>query len=309
MRNLAKALPLCLALTFATFQAWGQAKQAEILAPKDKILEVCGTQKYDSVLTEFDGLKVRFFCDPYMPPLLLNAPGSTADKKIERAKPGPAISETLPECPPTDQAYGLCEMNRLERELRSKMLSVMEKKSVERTRAAEERAILAETQKKLPPPPPPCTPLKDVGIFQGSVADILGAGGQLQRIIPIPGDVRLVFQIRRTALFGPMARVKEGELVAIDAVASRSQYAVPILPSVTVTKEQAGNLCLTGNPQNDSGATSIVVILKNSTQAKPKTGLQVPSLPPSEDIEFDGSGPLTLPQLSPSAPTPIVPGK
>ncbi|TAN51537.1 MAG: hypothetical protein EPN26_08990, partial [Rhodospirillales bacterium] len=115
--------------------AMAQEKAREIKAPKDKVLELCATQNYDSVLTEFDGLTVRFFCDPFMPPLLLGAPGST-DKK-ERAKPGAAVSETLSECPPTDKAYGLCEMSRLERELRRKMVELEEKRAFERHRAAE----------------------------------------------------------------------------------------------------------------------------------------------------------------------------
>lgn len=302
-------LPLAALLLFGP--ALAQPKEPEIQVPKDKVLEACATQRYDSVLTDIDGLRVRFFCDPYMPPLLLNAPGSSADKK--NGKPGPAISETLPDCPPTDKAYGLCEMTRLDRELRRKMMEVQEKKSYERLRAAEERAALEEARKKLPPPPPPCTPLNEVGIFQGMTSDILGAGGYLMRIMPIPGDVRLVYQIRRSALYGPMARVKEGELVSIDAIASRSQFAVPILPSVTVTKAQAGNLCLTGATPNDAGATPLAVILRNSTQAKsPDAGkLKVPKLSgESEDVlEIDPKGPITLPQLSPSGPTQIVPPK
>ncbi|MDK9720171.1 MAG: hypothetical protein OEL53_03200 [Rhodospirillales bacterium] len=291
--------------------ALAQVKEPEIQVAKDKVLEACATQRYESVLTDIDGLRVRFFCDPYMPPLLLNAPGSSADKK--NGKPGPAISETLPECPPTDKAYGLCEMTRLDRELRRKMMEVQEKKSYERLRAAEERAALEETRKKLPPPPPPCTPLNEVGIFQGMTSDILGAGGYLMRIMPIPGDVRLVYQIRRTALYGPMSRVKEGELVSVDAIASRSQFAVPVLPSVTVTKAQAGNLCLTGAPQNDAGATSLAVILRNSTQAKSQDAgkLKAPKLSGEgeEVLEIDPKGPITLPHLSPSGPTPIVPPK
>lgn len=302
-------LPLAALLLFGP--ALAQVKEPEIQVAKDKVLEACATQRYDSVLTDIDGLRVRFFCDPYMPPLLLNAPGSSADK--HSGKPGPAISETLPECPPTDKAYGLCEMTRLDRELRRKMMEVQEKKSYERLRAAEERAALEEARKKLPPPPPPCTPLNEVGIFQGMMSDILGAGGYLMRIMPIPGDVRLVYQIRRTALYGPMSRVKEGELVSVDAIASRSQFAVPILPSVTVTKAQAGNLCLTGAAQNDAGATSLAVILRNSTQAKsPDAGkLKMPKLPGEgeEVLEIDPKGPITLPRLSPSGPTQIVPPK
>jgi hypothetical protein len=282
----------------------------EITVPKNKVLEVCATQKYDSVLTEFDGLKVRFFCDPYMPPLLLNAPGSNADKS--KAKPGPAISETLPECPPSDKAYGLCEMTRLDRELRQKMMEVMEKKSIERQRMAEALAMQEEARKKLPPPPPPCTPPSEGGIFQGMTSDILGAGGQLQRIVPIPNDVRLIFQIKRTALYGPMSRVKEGELIAIDAIASRSQYAVPILPKVTVTKQQATNLCPSDKVQSDAGATPLTVILSDYAKAKPSTGkFKLPgNAPGEEEIEIDPTkGPINLPQLSPSGPTPIAPAK
>lgn len=299
----------CLAVLFAAFGVSAQIKEREVQAPKDKVLELCATQKYDSVLTDVGGLKVRFFCDPYMPPLLLNAPGSTGDK--QSGKPGPAISETLPECPPTDQAYGLCEMSRLDRELRRKMLEVQEKKSFERVRAAEERALLEEARKKLPSPPPPCTPLKDAGIFPGMSSEILGAGGSLIRIIPVPGDVRLIYQIKRTALYGPMSRLKEGDLVAVDAIASRSQFAMPILPSVTVTREQAGNLCLTGANPSDLGATPLTTILKNSAQAKPASGkIKLPSSPAEEEPDAGpAQGPISLPQLSPSGPTPIVPAK
>lgn len=278
------------------------AGEAEPVVPKDKVLETCGTQKYESVITDINGLKVRFFCDPYMPPLLLNGKGSSADVRENKNKPGPAISETLPECPPSDKAYGLCEMTKLDRELRQKMMELEEKKSYARLKAAEERARREEEMKKLPPPPPPCTPLKDVGIFQGMNTDILSANGSLMRVIPTQGDVRLVFRITRPALYGPMSRVKENDLVAIDAVASRSQFAVPILPTVTVTKEQADNLCLDKVKTGDlTGVRPLMGVLADHAAAKPGEGKvrltrpsqveedQMPDLPPS--------GPIKLPDL------------
>jgi hypothetical protein len=297
---------LCL---LAAKDAMAQEKADEITVPKNKVLEVCGSQKYASVLTEIGGMKVRFFCDPYMPPLLLNGSGSSKEKAA--AKPGPAVSETLPECPPTDQAYGLCEMNKLERELRQKMMDVMAKKSAENQRLADLRAIQEEERKKLPPPPPPCVPLSEGGLFKDMLSDILGAVGQLKGIQPIPGDVRLIYVIKHAALYGPLSRIREGEKVAIDAIASRSQYAVPILPKVTVTKEQAANLCLDGKAFSDAGAIPLPVVLSDYAKAKPSGKAKaVPQEGPGEEIEIDpAKGVFTVPQISPTAPTPIAPAK
>ncbi|MBF0168264.1 MAG: hypothetical protein HQL45_11605 [Alphaproteobacteria bacterium] len=301
-----KGFLACLMTLLIPGALMAQQNPREAKASKDKVLELCATQKYDSVLTEIDGLTVRFFCDPYMPPLLLGAPGSV--DKGERAKPGPAISETLPECPPTDKAYGLCEMSRLDRELRRKMIEMEEKRSFERRRAAEALAELEAKRSKQPAPPPPCTPLSETGISHGMTQDILGAGGSLQSIMPIPNDVRLIFLIKRTALYGPMSRVKEGDLVAIDAIASRTQYAFPILPAVTITRQQASNLCPISPAQSDKGATPLISILNNS-QAKPSsTKLKLPS-ELDEEILQDGQGPIVLPKLSPSGPTPLTPAK
>lgn len=316
--------PLRFAPLLVALVAAGPAQGAgehEITVPKDKVLEACGSQKYESVLTDINGLKVRFFCDPYMPPLLLNGQGSTADKRESKGKPGPAISETLPECPPSDKAYGLCEMTKLERELRQKMMELEEKKSYERMKLAEERARREEERKNQPPPPPPCTPLKDVGIFQGMNTDILSANGSLLRVIPVPGDVRLIFRITRPALYGPMSRVKENDLVAIDAVASRSQFAVPILPTVTVTKEQAGNLCLDKAKTGEiAGVRTLMGVLADHAAAKPGEGkvrLSRPSQAEEDDPSADlpPSGPIKLPDLlkdqqnKPPAPIDIVPQK
>jgi hypothetical protein len=221
-----------------------QDNPREIRADRTKVLELCATENYDSIVTVVEGLNVRFFCDPFMPPLLLHdksgAPGREETSK--RGQPYQAPDE----CHATDKAYGLCEMSKLQRDLRDMMLKVEEKRAEERRK---EQAEAAERAKRpAAPAGPTCIDPGTLGMAPGIPYEVLGAGTDLVRVFVMEKDVRLLFRIKRPPLYGPLIGVKEDDILSVDVLEARAVSAVPVVANLDVNAETVAKLCRAKEP-------------------------------------------------------------
>jgi hypothetical protein len=216
----------------------------EIKAERSKVLELCATENYDSIITVIEGLNVRFFCDPFMPPLLLSDKSGPPGRE-EASKRGQPY-EAPEECHPTDKAYGLCEMSKLQRDLRQVMMKVEEKRSDERRREAEAR----EKREKEPVEPtgPVCIDPGTLGLAPGITYEVMAAGAEVVRVFILENDVRLLFRVKRPPLYGPLISVKEDDILSVDLLAARAVSAVPVVSGLDINAETVAKLCHNKEP-------------------------------------------------------------
>jgi hypothetical protein len=265
----------------------------EAKADRSQIFQLCATGDYDAVVAVVEGLTIRFFCDPFMPPQLIG-PKDDDGKTARGGGPPPKPGD---DCHESDRAYGLCGLNQFQRSLRQMMVKLTEEREEARKKAEERAARMPK--KPEAPPPPACLTFGALGLATGTPYEVLGAIVELRRLVALERDLRLIFRVIKPATLGPMAKVEQDDMVSIDYLGQRHLHPVAMIANLDLEPERIAKLCRAATPASEGGVkniASLVVEEKRQYQREAEGRQAMAAAPPAPDCESAGKMGLVLEQ-------------
>ncbi|MBI4968288.1 MAG: hypothetical protein HZC25_09240 [Rhodospirillales bacterium] len=267
----------------------------EAKADRSQIFQLCATGDYDAVVAVVEGLVIRFFCDPFMPPQLIG-PKDDDGKLAKGGGPPPKPGD---DCHESDKAYGLCGLNQFQRSLRQMMVKLSEEREAARKKAEERAALMPK--KPEAPPPPACVSFGALGLATGMPYEVLGATMELRRLVALERDLRLIFRVIKPATLGPMAKVEQDDMISIDYLGQRHLHPVAMIANLDLAPEQIAKLCRSASTARESGVKNIETIMveerrlyQREADSRPTKAAAPP--PPKPDCEGAGKMGLVLEQ-------------